>query len=180
VSGEPQGRRFDPRHDAIYQRGYQPGDEPRTDAAASVAHAATDSAAQPAAQPSRQGAPQPSPRDDAPAAVAAAPLGEGHGPVITEHPRNPFIRALWIVGIAMIVASLFLQWQANSRSGFNYSTEGGMPIEMLVQQMVWSVASPILLVGIMTIVALLFWHGFHWRARDAGPSKPAPSRDDAP
>jgi hypothetical protein len=174
MSGEAPGPRFDPRHDAIYQRGYQPGDELRTDAAASVARAVTDPAAQPAAEPSR--APQPVPGDAAaaaPVAEVAALLGEPNGPILMEVPRNPFIRALWIVGIAMMALSLLAQWYVNSRSyQSGYDGSAGMPIEMLVQQMVWYVASPMFSAGITTIVALLFWQAFHWRARDARPGEP--------
>lgn len=143
MSGEAERPRFDPRHDAIYQRGYQPDDEPRADAAASVGQA---------------------PAAPAAGTHTAADQAEDVD-LLAEAPRaNPFIRALWIVGIAMVVLGLLLQWQANASDGFaSWNGMGDKPLELMVLQMIFYIASPMFQVGSLTIVGLLFWHAIQWR-----------------
>ena len=134
---------FDPRHDAIYQRGYRPGDN----------------------RPSNQAPADSYPAE--PADEADALLAE----VLTVEPepssRNPFIGVLWVLGVFFFAAGVLLQYIAVGRINANYSFSGNgpLPLELVIQQMSYSVSPPLMIAGLLIVAGLLFWHATTWRAR---------------
>jgi len=150
---------FDPRHDAIFQRGYRPG------------HPAGSSRAP--ERPELVGAPPTSP--------AAAPvdfdemLGGVPGPAadgddISEEPEdpagNPFIALLWVLAVVLPAGGMVLQWQAVSGMFRNNGYSGNEPpVSLVLQQFSYLVAPPLISAGIVILGGLLFWHAWAWRAR---------------
>jgi len=147
---------FDPRHDARFQRGYQPGDAP----------GAPD-------RPGLIGTP--------PASTVAAAAGEDSvvdfdalafdGDVFQDELEssrwNPFIVVLWAASILLIAAALTLQWQAatNAFGNYSYTGSGPLPVEMIIQQLSYSIAPAVLIAGFATMSGLMFWHAAAWRTR---------------
>ncbi|MGO4692416.1 hypothetical protein [Glaciibacter sp. 2TAF33] len=147
------GPRFDPRHDPLFQRGFDPAVQPRHVENAGAPPASVPIAATPASNTGSPAAPDQT--------VAAWPR------------RNPYLRALWVVGVGLILGGLGLAWQATA-SSTDYSYSGGeMPLEMLLRQLLWVLIPPMVTVGIATIVALVFWEAAHWRAADPHTEKQA-------
>ena len=134
---------FDPRHDAIYQRGYRPGDN----------------------RPSNQIPADSYPAE--PADEADALLAE----LLTVEPepssRNPFIGVLWVIGVFFIGSSIALQTVAigGMNAGYSYSGNGPLPLGMIIQQLSYSVIPSVLTAGLLIVAGLLFWHATTWRAR---------------
>jgi hypothetical protein len=169
--------RFDPRHDPLFQRGYDPAapvsDVARRDAPASG----------PASAPASAGT-------GAPARGAEEPHAYSHLGLVQPglHPdgepvprRNPYIRALWITGVALVVVGIGLAWQANAYSA-NYSYSGGaVPFAMILQQLIWILVPSMVTVGMATIVALVFWEALRWRTGNAARDlRPEPRPDSPP
>jgi len=176
---------FDPRHDAIYQRGYRPGmpstrtgrvpvpadvPVPDLDSAGRDGVGAVESAGEPSATDMlRQ-----SLRDLRAEAgltgvpLAELPLTELTGDALLPAPGrsvNPFIIALWALGPVLIVAGLWLQVQVAERSfAMNFTTEDGVPLELVLMQAMSAVIPGMMSAGILTMVGLLFWHAWRWRA----------------
>lgn len=160
--------RFDPRHDPIYQRGYQQG--------AAQAPVARQPEVRPG--PSAQSAPQPGVQVGATGAVDGPALdseltsdGGGDLPAGADSARNPYFLALWIVSIVLILAGVALEWRSVVLADYGYSSPGTVTLEAVIQQLTWTIAPIMIGVGALTIVALLFWRGMHWR-----PSRRDPSR----
>lgn len=181
---------FDPRHDAVFQRGYDP--------------AASAPSAAPPARAARRVSPPPPSRDlstlQGDVNVLKSRLGEVSGrdsgsveeqatdaagqapltPLVpdasaSETGRNPFIVALWFIGVAFVAGGVILQWQA-SVSGYNSSFSADeIPVEVIIQQLVWTITPTMISVGAMTLVALVFWHAVTWRA--ASPVAADPTAD---
>jgi hypothetical protein len=153
--------RFDPRHDPLFQRGYDPA-VPRVSTQPVAAQpAGTEHVAAPpiAARPgsTQPGSTHPgSTEPDSTEPDSVQPVG----------PRrvNPYIRALWIVGIGLVVGGLALVWQATSNNAYNNYSADDVTLAMLLQQLAWVVIPVMLTVGTATIVALVFWEAAHWRA----------------
>ncbi|MGY4859109.1 hypothetical protein [Cryobacterium sp. AP23] len=154
---------FDPRHDPRFQRGYQAGDaapvarQPRHDPLSLPVGAPTVAPASAAAEP-----------EDS----ADIPDLDGFDPELFQDELepsrwNPFIALLWLVVVVFIGGAVVLQVQAATLSNSNsfYDGNGPVPIEMLIQQLSYSVASPMLIAGLVTLAGLLFWHAWAWRAR---------------
>jgi len=148
--------RFDPKHDARYQRGYEPG--------APADAAASDSSAflWPAAD--NQPADSVGPTD-----VGSVPTPDADEPLDQFEPRNPFIIALWIVGPALIIGGLVLQARTilgtYFSSGFAGSSSAEVPIDMVIQQLIYTFAPAMTSTGLATVVGLLFIHALRWRSR---------------
>ena len=170
--------RFDPRHDPLFQRGYDPADP--------VSPAGRRDAPAPAPAP----APLPAGTSAPARGVAADASAYSHlglvelGLETDEKPwprRNPYLRALWITGVALVVVGIGLAWQANAHSP-NYSYTGGaVPLAMILQQLVWILVPSMVTVGMATIVALVFWEAHHWRTANAARDpRPEPRLDSSP
>jgi hypothetical protein len=155
---------FDPRHDARYQRGYQPGD-------------ATTPAPLPAPPRTPRSAAPATPAPAVPPAAADAEDPDGFDALVfdadafQDEPelsrRNPFIALLWLVVVVFIGGAVTLQLQSATLAYSNtfYDGNGPVPFSMLLQQVSYSVASPMLISGLITLAGLLFWHAWVWRAR---------------
>ncbi len=164
--------RFDPRHDPIYQRGYEQsaGQAP----VARQPEGRLGPAAQPASPSVPQSVAQPGATDAGDGqALAADPTfgGGGELPAEAESVRNPYFLALWIVSIVFILAGVALEWRSVVLADYGYSSPGTVTLEAVIQQLTWTIAPIMIGVGALTIVALLFWQGMHWR-----PSRRDPSR----
>lgn len=169
---------FDPRHDAIYQRGYRPGDgRPAPEA---VPEKRRTAARRPVVPPTTPHAPAAQVAATPPAQVEsdpfpAAPAHEVDALLadlltVEQEPsrgRNPFIGALWIVAVFLVAAALTLQWQAvlGYAAPYSYSGSGPLPMGMIIQQLSYAVTPSVLTAGLLTIAGLLFWHATNWRAR---------------
>jgi len=157
---------FDPRHDARFQRGYRPGE-----AAPVVRQPLADVPSLPAASPAIE-----------PVAAAAeledsADLDPFDAELFQDElepvSRNPFIALLWLVVVVFIGGAVVLQLQSASGMYSNnfYDGNGPVPIEMLLQQLSYSLSAPMLISGFVTLAGLLFWHAWTWRARRAAPRR---------
>ncbi|MGO4535204.1 hypothetical protein [Leifsonia sp. 2MCAF36] len=182
-SGRADG--FDPRFDPSFQRGYQPqpGERPRTrvrenapDAAYRrpssvlqrpderdrdpdrVAPAADDDTTLALADASSALARDtPSGRETAPFTDAAIVVG---GPGLLarlelDPRRNPIILTLWIVGAGFVLLGIVLYCISvtSSYSGPTPSSDVG---SLVFAQLGWMLAGPLITVGLLTLVGLLF------------------------
>jgi hypothetical protein len=43
-----------------------------------------------------------------------------------------------------------------------------MPLDMVIQQLSYTISPMVLFAGLITMTGLLFWHAFAWRARRLG------------
>lgn len=157
--------RFDPRHDAIYQRGYQQG---RASSAAPLSDTVGGAGAQPLA-PHEPVSAEPH-AGEGPANSGVSDAGRIDQPGMpdaaeaVESQRNPYFLALWIIASVLIVAGVALEWRSVALADYGYtSAPGEVPLEAIIQQITWVVAPIMITVGALTIVALLFWRGVHWR-----------------
>jgi hypothetical protein len=173
--GRPGG--FDPRFDPAFQRGYQPrpGERPQTRVRSDAPDAGYR---QPSSLlPARDERPPAAdplaaveaavPFDDGPAAqvagtVAAAPESwtvvepAGRWGGIELNPRrNPFVLALWLVGAGCVVLGILLYCVSvvSSYNGPTPSTDVGA---LVFAQLGWMFAGPLITVGLLTLVGLLF------------------------
>ena len=79
--------------------------------------------------------------------------------------RNPFIVALWIVGIGLIVGGIAFQWWAVSLSN-SYSGSGDkIPVEVILQQFAWTCSPAMITIGGFTLVILIFMRAVSWQPR---------------
>jgi hypothetical protein len=148
--------RFDPEHDARYQRGYEPGnfaDPAASDLSAILSPAADSQPTDPVG----------------PTDVGSVPTPGADEPLDQFEPRNPFIISLWILGPALIIGGLILQVRTilatYFSSGFAASSSAEVPIEMVMQQLIWTLAPAMTSTGLATVVGLLFFHALRWRSR---------------
>ena len=148
--------RFDPKHDARYQRGYEAGAPADADASDPSAIRSPAAASQPA-------------DSVGPADVGSVPAPDADEPLDQFEPRNPFIIALWIIGPALIIGGLILQMRTifatYFSSGFAGSSSAEVPTEMVMQQLIWTLAPAMIATGLATVVGLLFFHALRWRSR---------------
>ena len=148
--------RFDPEHDARYQRGYEPGNF--ADAAAPDLSAFLSPAAD------SQLADSVGPTD-----VGSVPTPDADEPLDQFEPRNPFIITLWIIGPALIIGGLILQARGilgtYFSSGFAGSSSAEVPIDMVMQQVIYTLSPALTSTGLATVVGLLFIHALRWRSR---------------
>ncbi|WP_022883595.1 hypothetical protein [Glaciibacter superstes] len=182
---------FDPRHNPVFQRGYDPASSAGPARRARRARRAERShPADPVSPPSsrsssnREVSTLPSDGNvlssrlghesgrDPGQGEAQATDAAGHAPQTprvddasaTETRRNPFIVGLWIFAVVSLVGGVILQWQA-SVSSYNRSFNADeIPIEVIIQQLVWTITPTMISVGAMTLVGLVFWHAVTWRA----------------
>jgi hypothetical protein len=162
---------FDPRFDPAFQRGYQPrpGERAQTRVRAdapdsayrrpsSVLPAAPDEVAEPgyAAAPELPSAPAPD-VDLAPE-PAAAPIAAGPGLLDRLEPsprRNPVMLALWLVGAGLVVLGIVL-YCVSVTSSYNGPTPSTDVTALVFAQLGWMLAGPLITVGLLTLVGLLF------------------------
>ncbi|TFD64156.1 hypothetical protein [Cryobacterium ruanii] len=148
--------RFDPEHDARYQRGYEPGN--LADPAASDIPAILSPAAD-----------SPPTNFVGPTDVGSVPTPDADEPLDQFEPGNPFIVALWIIGPVLIIGGLILQARTilstYFSSGFAGSSSTEVPLEMVMQQLIWTLAPAMTATGLATVVGLLFFHALRWRSR---------------
>ena len=78
--------------------------------------------------------------------------------------RNPYIVALWIVGIGLIVGGIAFQWWAASLSNNSYSGNE-VPVEVILQQFAWTCSPAMIAVGGLTLVILIFLRALSWQPR---------------
>ena len=176
---------FDPRHPLIFQRGYDPEAAAGGAGAAGAANSADTSrswrarraaASAPATAtasvpvfPSHDqtALPNTSERGQHPGAVHTHPVQPDDAAAppevdyIPDPARNPFVIALWILGSVLIVAGISFSWWATSHN--NYSYEGSeVPIEVILQQLSWSLSPTMVTVGGLTLVGMTFWRAIKW------------------
>lgn len=192
---------FDPRYDPAFQRGYQPrpGEQTRTrvrsdapDSAYRRPSSLLRSLDEPGTAPEPVAAAEPSalafadrlPADRLPAdadllpSVAAAPVVVSSPELLDRlelNPRrNPFVLSLWLVGAGFVVLGIVLYCISvtSSYSGPTPSTDVGA---LVFAQLGWMLAGPLITVGLITLVALLFLTALAVRR---GPAAVAPPEDE--
>jgi hypothetical protein len=183
MSDNPEPR-FDPRHDPIYQRGYQQGagaSEPaRPDVVGRVAQPPVAAEPAPSASPGSRVAPDVAGRPASESGEAVQPAIPDVVPA-AENQRNPYFLGLWIGASALIVAGFALEWRSVAMADYGYtSAPGEVPLEAIIQQLTWVVAPIMITVGALTIVALLFWRGVHWRPSQGSAREGSPLRRFSP
>ncbi|MDQ1574980.1 MAG: hypothetical protein QOH55_130 [Microbacteriaceae bacterium] len=169
---------LDPRFDPAFQRGYQPraGEFIRVERrpapeAMKPAHQQQVSEPRQSTQPPQRGAEATtSPSANvvheesvhATAPEQAATVEDWGGDdatgdprVTATPPRNPYIVALWIVGVGSVVLGLVL-YILSATSGLATSSASTDQFQMLIFQLGWVFATPLVTVGLLTIVGLLF------------------------
>ena len=172
-------RELDPRFDAAFQRGaVELRDEPRRGSSATPAPtAATPSVSRPVWD-------QPRPlseRSEIPRSLSERSETKGtldvaddvhhesaldvDEPDITTYPRRWEITIL-VVGIALIAAGLALAWMwiEASFTGFSYSGNE-FPAEYVLMQVASHVSTPLITIGLLTLVGLLFLRATRARGR---------------
>ena len=197
-SGQAGG--FDPRFDPAFQRGYQPqaGERPRTRVRADAPDSAfrrPSSLLRTREEPAPAAPSEPlTPYEEAALSLdegrTAAPeridggAAAGPGVVVASagmlstlelNPRrNPFILALWLIGGGFVVLGIVLYSLSvtSSYSGPTPSTDVGA---LVFAQLGWMLAGPLITVGLLTMVALLFLTALAGRR-----VRPAEPEDDAP
>ncbi|QYF73497.1 hypothetical protein [Cryobacterium sp. PAMC25264] len=169
---------FDPRHDAIYQRGYQAGDSQAAQPAAAPVGTSRGGAVR--GNAARIGPPPAGPSSPTAAVFAGTGTADEIGDLDPlgfdsdvfhdelERPRwNPFIALLWVLALVLVGGATALQLSSATFgfANYSYSGTGPMPFGMLVQQVAYSVAPSALTAGLIILAGLLFWHAAAWRAR---------------
>lgn len=164
--GQTNAPQFDPRHSPVFQRGYDPSttDGPAPSKAQGRASARRFSdqerTVDSAVIHGVDGAVAP---PSAPVAAAQQPPAELTDEWAGDRPaRNPFIVALWIIGVGLVVSAVWFQWWALSRNNSYSGNTSEMPIEFVLQQLSWSISTPMISSGILTIVGLIAWKAVRW------------------
>lgn len=170
---------FDPRHDAVFQRGYEAGSAPRTapaseadaPAPARVAPAAASASEPERSTPRPDDSPRPNPADGTAPPLAELASTELHEASLVPQPKrsrfNPFIIGLWLLGPALAGGGIWLQMR---QAAFSYASNGtsfsmdDVPWDVVYQQLVWGISPTMITAGVTTILGLLFWHAWRWRA----------------
>ncbi|MEN0085403.1 MAG: hypothetical protein AAGC66_11615 [Leifsonia sp.] len=169
--GENRTGGFDPRFDPAFQRGYQPRPGERTqtrvrpdapDSAyrrpSSVLPSAPDEVAEPEFAPVPERAAAPLDDLDLPPQPAPAPIAAGPGVQDRLDPnprRNPVMLALWLVGAGFVVLGIVL-YAVSVTSSYNGPTPSTDVTALVFAQLGWMLAGPLITVGLLTLVGLLF------------------------
>ncbi|HEY5223874.1 MAG TPA: hypothetical protein VIJ18_12610 [Microbacteriaceae bacterium] len=172
TNDDPKAQRaqaLDPRFDPAFQRGYRPG-AARPEAPDAVTQVPTsDRVAQgaapfssppPATRPPEGRQPEEAiptgvPVDDS--ASTPSDGQEGHETPLHASRANPYLRALWIIGIGCVVAGIALQlWAQTEAVNVSYDPQGGVPLNAVLLNLAYSVGSPLITTGLATVVGLLF------------------------
>lgn len=169
---------LDPRFDPAFQRGYQPRAGEFIRVERRPAPEATKPAQQQRASEPQQSTQPPQRRAEATASPSANVVHEelvhatapeqaasvedwggedatGDARVTATPPRNPYVVALWIIGVGSVVLGLVL-YILSATSGLATSSASNDQFQMLIFQLGWVFATPLVTVGLATIVGLLF------------------------
>lgn len=168
----------DPRFDPAFQRGYRRSQAPAsaTDASAMDASArkpppkAGDRSADGRAAPRAFGRA----RDETEADVRSSTTGvaDSSGEFDPDDARNdaevphfegraprtnPYLTALWIIGVGFVITGIGTQLWAQMQAGnVSYDPTGGVPLNAVLLNLAYSVGGPMITTGLATIVGLLF------------------------
>ncbi|MEY9951894.1 hypothetical protein [Leifsonia sp. EB34] len=196
-------RGIDPRYDPQFQRGYRPqpgeraktrlraapapsvatdeGDDERDDERRRPVEAASLSIAPvdvprvtPAAEPPVQAEPGVDRAYAVPASASAASILDR---LDLSPRRNPVILALWLVSGGFVVLGVVLYSVSVSLSytGSTPSTDVG---SLVISQLGWMLAGPLITVGLLTLVALLFLTALAGRGSKRAYSEPTSDLPD--
>ena len=125
----------------------------------------------PLASAPREPAPrEPVPREPAP--VASDPLdagGASDGELQRFQPPrrgNPYIVALWIIGVGLVVTAVSFQaWAQSHSTAISYNSADGVPLMAVLLNLAYALSGPLVTVGLGTIVGLLFLSAVRRRRR---------------
>jgi hypothetical protein len=190
---------FDPRFDPSFQRGYQPqpGERSRTqvrgDAPDSAYRRPSSLLQRPDDRPKVVGPPPTAADYDSEQALSVAPAaltseadhaletaGFVDSTVVVRGPgllarldlsprRNPLILTLWIVGAGFVVLGIVL-YCISVTSSYNGPTPSSDVGSLVFAQLGWMLAGPLITVGLLTLVGLLFLTALAGpRPREAAP-----------
>ncbi len=95
-------------------------------------------------------------REDAPALLAQ---------IETAPRRNPYFLALWIMAIGFIVLAIFLYVMSVVSSYSGTSTNGADVFQLVFSQLGWMLATPLITVGLATLVLLVLIQALRHRSR---------------
>lgn len=159
--------RIDPRYDPAFQRGFRGHVHrsvqvrPGRGEGASRPEPVAPAAAPPIQRPAPQPPPMNQPAPDAPEPKTDAGVdsndGHTHGDLMPPERLNPYVVALWVVGIALSVGGVTTQWWAQmSQVSGAFSVQNGVPVRVLLIGLANTVSGPMITVGMATIVGLIF------------------------
>jgi len=152
----------DPRFPAVFQRGYAGGGETRAEArrdrAGSVGAASPEVA-------DRQPVAAATASDVTTRPDAAATTARTDDAIEVREPRvNPFIVVLWVLSLALTVGGVrAITWTYSDMSPI--WNGNGQPIEMMFIAVINQLGGPVIGIGLLGILGLLFWHAAAWRRR---------------
>jgi hypothetical protein len=129
---------IDPRYNPVFQRGYR--GEVRRSLRAGVGRGERES-----------GSTTPNVDDD------PSVDDEGAERYLPPPRMNPYVVALWVIGIALSVCGVLVQWWAQlSQFSGAFSVQNGVPLRVLLVSLANTVSGPMITVGMATIVGLIF------------------------
>ncbi|MET4637739.1 hypothetical protein [Mycetocola sp. 2940] len=172
------GAGFDPRYSPEFQRGFDPAAD---DADESPVSAETGPVERVPVPPTvRRIPPAPAARDSAEAgAVLSGPefeestAGTSGEPELPASPwRNPYLVALTVAGIALVVVGIgAFRWAVSQTYGGQMFGDGvsdeEMQEAMIASQLAWGLAPLLTLAGVLTLLGELFFVAHRWRPRRA-------------
>jgi hypothetical protein len=159
---------FDPRYDPAFQRGYQPrpGEQAQTRVRADAPDSAYRRPSSLLPRPEEDIEPEPMQEPALPVSVPDLDLPPQPASPPTAAPslldrldtsprRNPFMLALWLVGIGLVVLGIVL-YSVSVTASYNGPTPSTDVTGLVFAQLGWMLAGPLITVGLLTIVGLLF------------------------
>ena len=178
MSNSTSGRSVDPRFDPAFQPGYDPQSDPARAARIPSYPDVSDSARfQPGAviePPRARYATEPMVRSengqtsDAAKTDSAAPAPslESESPPPVSLRRNPFLIALWAIGVILLaMGAYFAQQLLDPESLAGVAAAGDSPTSYFIPQLLVFGAPLLMVLGIATLCSALCIHALRWRGR---------------
>jgi hypothetical protein len=153
--------RFDPRFNPAFQRGFDASAERARRANQTPSLSAEDVVYGRSPRLEVPAPPPPPASEHAQDASDSAPEDEE----AAARGRNPYLLALWALGVIFVVGPLALILGPGS-TGFNYNGSTGPDAGTIALMQLVAVLCPAMItVGLATMSGLLFWHAAHWKRR---------------
>ena len=118
------------------------------------------------------------------------PFDDSEAPALPPRRTNPYVSALWVIGIVLVVVGVILQIApqlSTSQGAVSYAPDQGVPAPIVLRSLAYAVSTPMITIGLATIVGLIFLAavGFHRPAKaatvnaaPARPGRPHPPTDE--
>jgi hypothetical protein len=156
-------QRFDPRFDPAFQRGFDASGERARRARTTPSLTPEEVMYGRSAGPDFASPPPPPPDEatDDPAATTV----EVPSPELPGVGHNPFVWALWLLGVVLAGGGFVLLLGPTRAMLFSSNTGNPEPSTIALLQTFYVMAPALITVGLSTLSGLLFWHAAAWKAR---------------